>query len=114
MKFLRQVRRALGDRPGLTAKERRKFERFEVGSAVKVYIGEQVCAGEVVNVSPIGAMVKAPCTVNLEDKVTIEHDAAGRIDGTVARIFSGGFAIKYEPSRISVEFTLASLRTRNA
>ncbi len=113
MKFLRQVRRALGDRPGLTAKERRKFERFEVGSAIKIYLGDKVCEGEVVNISPIGAMVKASCEVAFDDKVTIEHEAAGRVDGTVARIFPGGFAMKYEPSRISVEFTLASLRARS-
>jgi hypothetical protein len=112
MKFLRQVRRALGDRPGLTAKERRKFERFEIGSSVKVYLGEQVVEGEIVNISPIGAMIKAPCAVEFDDKVTIEHEAAGRVDGIVARIFPGGFAIKYEPSRLSVEFTLASLRDR--
>lgn len=112
MKFLRQVRRALGDRPGLTAKERRKFERFEIGSSVKVYKGEEVVDGEIVNISPIGAMIKAPCSVEFEDKVTIEHEAAGRVDGIVARVFPGGFAMKYEPSRLSVEFTLASLRAR--
>ncbi|HKJ74410.1 MAG TPA: PilZ domain-containing protein [Alphaproteobacteria bacterium] len=110
MKFLRQVRRAMGDRPGLTAKERRKFERFEVGSPIKIYVREDVGSGEIVNISPIGAMIKSECAVDFNDKVTIEHESAGRVDGEVARIFPGGFAIRYEPSRLSVEFTLASLR----
>jgi PilZ domain len=112
MRFLRHVRRALGDRPGLTAKERRRFERFEVGSNIKIYVRQETCTGEIVNISPIGAMIKAPCQVAYDEPITIEHEAAGRVDGKVARIFPGGFAIKYEPSRLSVEFTLASLRTR--
>jgi hypothetical protein len=112
MRFLRHVRRALGDRPGLTAKDRRRFERFQVGSPVKIYVGDKTCPGEIVNISPIGAMIKAPCKVHINETVTIEHEAAGRVDGEVARVFADGFAIKYEPSRLSVEFTLASLRAR--
>jgi hypothetical protein len=112
MRFLRQVRRALGDRPGLTAKERRRFERFEIGSPVKIYLRGETHSGEIVNISPIGAMIKAPCDVAYNETVTIEHEAAGKVDGEVARIFPGGFAIKYEPSRLSVEFTLASLKAK--
>ena len=112
MRFLRNVRRALGDRPGLTAKERRRFERFEVGSAVKIYFRDETCNGEIVNISPIGAMLKAPCSVDFNELVTIEHETAGRVDGEVARVFPGGFAIRYEPSRLSVEFTLAGLREK--
>ena len=51
-----------------------------------LHIGEQVVEGEVVNISPIGAMIKAPCAVEFDDKVTIEHEHAGRVDGIVARI----------------------------
>jgi hypothetical protein len=112
MRFLRNVRRALGDRPGLTAKERRRFERFEIGSPVKIYVRGESHSGEIVNISPIGAMIKTPCKVEYDEKVTIEHEAAGKVDGEVARIFPGGFAIKYEPSRLSVEFTLASLKAK--
>ena len=112
MKFVHHVLRSLGDRTGLTAKERRRFERFEVGSPIKVYVRDETYDGEVVNISPIGAMIKSTCPVEFHERITIEHDAAGRVDGEVARIFSGGFAIRYDPSRLSVEFTLTSLRTK--
>lgn len=83
-----------------------------MGSPIKIYLREGTCIGEIVNISPIGAMIKAPCQVAYNESITIEHEAAGRVDGAVARIFPGGFAIKYEPSRLSVEFTLASLREK--
>jgi PilZ domain len=112
MKLVHHVLRTLGDRTGLTAKERRRFERFEVGSKIKIYLRDESYMGEIVNISPIGAMIKADCPVEFNERITIEHPAAGRVDGEVARIFSGGFAIRYEPSRLSVEFTLTSLRNK--
>ena len=74
MKFVHHVLRSLGDRTGLTAKERRRFERFEVGSPVKIYIRNETYSGEVVNVSPIGAMIKSDCPVEFNERITISPE----------------------------------------
>ncbi|WP_310619357.1 PilZ domain-containing protein [Flexibacterium corallicola] len=75
--------------------ERRRFSRVNVdllGRCMMQNRQEYPC--QIKNMSPGGAYVLAPVSGEVDDRVIIYVDHIGRVEGTITRIFSGGFALE--------------------
>jgi len=76
------------------SEEKRRFQRVRVNILGRYMLPnrrEYPC--QIVDMSPGGARLVAPASGEIGDRVIIYLDHIGRIEGKIARIFEGGFAI---------------------
>jgi hypothetical protein len=81
---------------GLALHEKRRHERFELellGRFMRANKQEYPC--KVLDISVGGAALHAPVDVTSGERIVAYIDFLGGIEGTVVRVFEGGFAIKY-------------------
>jgi PilZ domain len=82
--------------PEAQAKERRLHERFELpllGRFMRPNKQEYPCV--IRDISVGGAALNSPVDVEIGERIIAYVDFLGGIEGNVARVFEGGFAIKY-------------------
>jgi PilZ domain len=83
-------------RPDIRVKERRRHERFELallGRFMRPNKQEYPCM--VRDISVGGAALSSPVDVEVGERIIAYIDFLGGIEGIVARVFEGGFAIKF-------------------
>ena len=101
--------------PGLltrVAHDRRRHRRISVellGRFMRENKEEHAC--QLINISAGGAAIKpmAPVTMSVGERVVAFFDHIGGIEGTVAREFDGGFAIKLRATQHKREKLAATL-----
>ena len=79
--------------------KRRRFKRMDVSLNGRFMVEdtkEYPC--EVFNMSPEGMAVRAPFSPRVGERVISYIDHFGGLDGKVARIFDGGFAVEFKIS----------------
>ena len=79
--------------------DRRRFKRVVVslnGRFMSEDKREYPC--EVLNMSPGGMALRAPLSPRVGERIVAYLDNLGRLEGTVARIFEGGFAVELKAS----------------
>jgi PilZ domain len=79
--------------------DRRRFRRVLVslnGRFMSEDKREYPC--EVLNMSPGGMALRAPVSPRTGERVVAYLDSLGRLEGTVARVFEGGFAVELKAS----------------
>jgi len=79
--------------------DRRRFKRVVVslnGRFMSEDKREYPC--EVLNMSPGGMALRAPISPRVGERIVAYLDNLGRLEGTVARIFEGGFAVELKAS----------------
>jgi PilZ domain len=82
--------------PHAAADERRRHERFELallGRFMRANKQEYPC--KVRDISVGGAALNSPVDTEVGERIVAYIDFLGGIEGTVARVFDGGFAIKF-------------------
>jgi len=87
-----------GDRPKIVP-DRRHYKRVAVsinGRFMSEDKQEYPC--EVFNMSPGGMALQAPISPRPGERVVTYLDSLGRLEGTVARTFEGGFAVEIKAS----------------
>lgn len=81
------------------AADKRKFQRVEVNLLGRFMLPDwQEYPCQVINMSPGGAALVSPVSVNIGDRVVAYIDHIGRFEGNVARLISGGFAMTIRAS----------------
>ena len=86
------------DRPSKTAtRDRRGAPRQDVSHRVHVILDGRQIAGQIVNLSPSGALVLASAPVRLGQLLTIEIPVIGPVAARVQRVTSIHFAVSFEP-----------------
>ena len=81
------------------AADRRRFQRVEVNLLGRFMLPNwQEYPCQVVNMSPGDAGLISPVTGNIGDRIIAYIDHIGRIEGTIARHISGGFAMTIKAS----------------
>jgi hypothetical protein len=86
------------DTPSKTAlRDRRAAPREAVSHRVQVTIDGRQVAGQIVNLSPSGALVLASAHVRLGQLLTIEIPVIGPVAARVQRVTSIHFAVSFEP-----------------
>lgn len=86
------------------AQERRRHQRIPLDLLGRYMLPDQneyPC--QVLNISPGGIALSAPVIGELDDRVVVYLDHVGRIEGTVSRIFEGGFALRVRVSDLKRE-----------
>jgi len=79
--------------------DRRRYRRVPVsfhGRFMSEDKREYPC--EVLNMSPGGMALRAPISPRVGERIVAYLDNLGRLEGTVARIFEGGFAVELKAS----------------
>ena len=79
--------------------ERRSFQRVTVSVFGRFMLedkSEYAC--QIVNMSPGSAAFATPCPGRLGEHIVVYADHLGRLEGTIARIYDGGFAMTIEAS----------------
>ncbi len=79
--------------------ERRKHQRVSVNLAGRFMMPdkkEYPC--QIAEMSPGDMVLYTPVTGNIGDHIVVYVDVMGRLSGNVARLFDGGFAIKFKVS----------------
>jgi hypothetical protein len=86
------------DTPSKTAlRDRRGEPRQAVSHRVQVTIDGRQISGQIVNLSPSGALVLASAPVRLGQQVIIEIPVIGPVAARVQRVTSIHFAVSFEP-----------------
>jgi hypothetical protein len=86
------------------ALERRRHQRIPLDLLGRYMLpdhNEYPC--QVLNISPGGIALSAPVIGELDDRVVVYLDHVGRIEGTITRIFEGGFALRVRVSNLKRE-----------
>jgi hypothetical protein len=79
------------------SRERRAQPRQAANLRVQVIIDGHRLAGQIVNLSPTGALVMAPAAVRLGQELMIELPVIGAVAARVQRVTSTHFAVSFEP-----------------
>lgn len=77
--------------------DRRRHRRIEIallGRFMRQSRHEYPC--RLTDISVGGAAVMSPVTVNQGERIVAYFDQLGGLEGTVARVFDGGFALKFQ------------------
>jgi hypothetical protein len=92
------MREATRTRPTL-ADDGRRFQRVKVNLLGRFMLpSRQEYPCQVVDMSPGGAAVVAPISGEVGTRVIAYIDNIGRIEGTISRLFQGGFAMEIQAS----------------
>lgn len=79
--------------------DRRRYQRVEVNLLGRFMLPNwQEYPCQVIDMSPGGAGIVSPVTGNIGDRVVAYIDHIGRIEGSISRHISGGFAITINAS----------------
>jgi hypothetical protein len=82
------------------AADRRRYQRVEVNLLGRFMLPNwQEYPCQVIDMSPGGAGIVSPVTGNIGDRVVAYIDHIGRVEGTIARHISGGFAMTIKASQ---------------
>jgi hypothetical protein len=82
------------------AADRRRYQRVEVNLLGRFMLPNwQEYPCQVIDMSPGGAGIVSPVTGNIGDRVVAYIDHIGRVEGTIARHISGGFAMTIKASK---------------
>jgi hypothetical protein len=85
--------------PAARPAERRRFQRVKVHLFCRYMLTDhREFPGQVVNVSPGGLALIAPVSGNPGERVVLYVDDLGRLEGTVARLFTNGFGVALQIS----------------
>lgn len=79
--------------------DRRRFQRVNVpllGRFMRANGEEYPC--QVVNASAGGMAIRAPVTAEAGERIVLYIDVLGRIEGSVARVYTDGFALRLNAS----------------
>lgn len=86
-------------RKAVRPRERRRHQRVKVDLSGRYMLSDKNEYGcFVVDMSPGGVLLNAPQTGQLGEHVIAYVDHIGRLEGKIARIFDGGFAMTIEAS----------------
>ncbi len=83
--------------PAVKPRERRRFQRVKVSALGRYMLAnkrEFPC--QVIDASPGGIALIAPVAGAVGERVIAYLDHIGRVEGTIARLFDGGFAMTIE------------------
>ena len=90
------MREATRTRPTL-AGESRRFQRVKVNLLGRFMLpSRQEYPCQVIDMSPGGAALVAPISGEIGTRVIAYIDNVGRIEGTISRLFQGGFAMEIQ------------------
>ncbi|MFN3169517.1 MAG: PilZ domain-containing protein [Hyphomicrobiales bacterium] len=82
------------------AADRRRFQRVEVNLLGRFMLPNwQEYPCQVIDMSPGGAGIISPVTGNIGDRIVAYIDHIGRVEGTISRHISGGFAMSINASQ---------------
>lgn len=105
-------------RPPRLSLDRRRYHRVNIrlfGRFMREDRREYPC--QIVNMSPGDAAMLAPVTGEIGERLVVYVDHIGRIEGVLARVFEGGFAIRiqatsYKREKIANQLTWIINRER--
>lgn len=86
-----------------------RTRRIDIGQSVQIKHGNEQAEGTILNVSYGGVLVSSELKININETVSIIHEEAGELSGTVSRCTDDGFAISLGESEDSAAFALSSI-----
>lgn len=91
---------------------RKRTKRIDIGHEVKVRHDNGQAEATILNVSYGGVLISSTLKLSVTDAVTIIHDEAGELNGSVVRNTDTGFAVQFIEDEDSANFALNSITSK--
>lgn len=86
-----------------------RTRRIDIGQTVQITHDDNHVEGIILNVSYGGVLLKTDLKLSLNDSVTLRHEDAGELNGSVSRNTDAGFAVTFGEDENSANFALNSI-----
>jgi hypothetical protein len=86
-----------------------RARRIKIGQAVQLRHNKELFDGTILNVSYGGILISSELKLGVGDKVTIIHETAGELKGSVPRVTEDCFAVFFDENESSATFALNSI-----